>query len=292
MKPGAEFVPIRVFLLGCSRSGTTVVQRCLANHPDACSFPETGFFRQIGGPRFWAALANAGVVRAGAVRRAWGRLARVVPGLKSPLIPKGSPFLGTRGAVQDFLAALDAYALDRDCRAWVEKTPRHYRYAALIRRHVPDAYIVHVVRDGRDVTASIRDRAQTYPDRFGQQFDPAVGVREWNRAVRIAWDQRKAHRVRILMFSDFVADPEASLRALCAWMGWSYAPEMLSDVDTDHIRRTQEVWKEGAAAPITPPRSKFQLVFDAKERRWVERHLDQRTYARLIQHLRQHHGQP
>ena len=35
----------RAFLVGCQRSGTTLLQVLMANHPDIYSFPETFFFK-------------------------------------------------------------------------------------------------------------------------------------------------------------------------------------------------------------------------------------------------------
>ena len=40
---------IRLFVVGCSRSGTTIVQRLLAGHKDLISFPETAFFQRLAG---------------------------------------------------------------------------------------------------------------------------------------------------------------------------------------------------------------------------------------------------
>ena len=282
----AAAIGARVFLLGCSRSGTTVVQRCLAHHPEACSFPETGYFRQLGGNRFWAFLALQGVVRGAAVRRAWARLTKVAPEVPVPERPYGPPLARTRIAVGEFLRTMDADAVRRGRRVWVEKTPRHYRYARIIARHAREALILHVVRDGREVVASIRDRAIAYPDRFAAQADPAYGVREWNRAVRAAWAQRHEAKVRTVLFSDFVAAPEDSLRSLCAWIGLDYSPRMLKESGIGEITRSQEAWKSGAGSPISPPLSKFSKVFDPGQQRWVDRHLDHATYRRLIEHLR------
>ena len=36
--------PGRAFLIGCPRSGTTLLQSLLFSHPDVISFPETFFF--------------------------------------------------------------------------------------------------------------------------------------------------------------------------------------------------------------------------------------------------------
>ena len=43
----------RIFLVGCPRSGTTLLQSLLAAHPDITSFPESHFFRHLIDNRRW-----------------------------------------------------------------------------------------------------------------------------------------------------------------------------------------------------------------------------------------------
>lgn len=52
------------------------------------------------------------------------------------------------------------------CR--VEKTPRHINYLDLIFRLDPAARVVLVVRDGRDVAASLKDRGSPWVDCMGR----------------------------------------------------------------------------------------------------------------------------
>lgn len=277
---GVQPIHARLFLMGCSRSGTTVLQRCLSAHSDAHSFPETGFFRQLGGNRAWATLALMGIVRGKSVRKAFARLSAVVPDLSvADLNP--APFSGSGTAVAQFVRIMDAHVAGLGSRVWIEKTPKHYQYARIIRRYVPDAFLIHVVRNGRDVTASIRDRAVRHPDRFERQLDPAYGVREWNRAVRMAWAQRNVRSVRTVLYDDFVSAPERTLRELCHWIDIPFQAGMLAGGDTQMISHAHEAWKQSAAAPVTPQKTKFTAVFTEKEQQWVDEHLDWTTYARL-----------
>lgn len=279
----------RIFLLGCSRSGTTALQRCLASHPDAHSFPETGFFRQLGGNRFWTALALRGIVRRKAVQRAFGRLGTVVPELVDHASSTPPLFTDTRQAVDRFVQMMDCHVADQGKTLWVEKTPKHYQYAWLIQRYIPDVRIIHVIRNGRDVVASIRDRAERYPERFAAQADPAYGVREWNRAVAMAWAQRLEKRVRLVLFDDFTASPEDHLRDLAQWTHVPYTGDMLTGGSRASIRHAHEHWKDSAQSPIQTPESKFATVFSSREKSWIEENLDWETYNRLTDYTRQQH---
>lgn len=161
----------RIFVVGCSRSGTTIVQRILANHPTVLSFPETGFYRQLCGNRIWTQVAKLGWVRQSRFRRARDRTLRVLTHLSLPDPPgPTSPLARTSAASSWLIANLDAAATRQGCCAWVEKTPIHHRSGAVIARTIPDSRILHVLRDGREVTASMRDRAIKFPKQFGDQY--------------------------------------------------------------------------------------------------------------------------
>jgi hypothetical protein len=98
-----------------------------------------------------------------------------------------------------------------------EKTPRHVRRIPLIRRLVPGARFVVMVRDGRDVAASFIRRTGA----------AAVGARRWMDDNRCARAAEGDPDVTILRYEDLIAGPEAALRAVCAFAGLPFAPEML-----------------------------------------------------------------
>lgn len=55
----------------------------------------------------------------------------------------------------DFLCILmEAIARKQGIRRWAESTPMHLLYLPLIKKEIPNALFVHIIRDGRDVAAS------------------------------------------------------------------------------------------------------------------------------------------
>lgn len=258
----------RVFVVGCSRSGTTLIQRCLANHPQACSFPETGYFRQLCGNKFWTKVTMLGLVRRSRVYRAFNRLFRVMPELKNH--PDFStPLIRTQNAVNTFIKILDNFCITNHKHMWIEKTPQHYRSCEVIKKYVEDSHIIHVVRDGRDVLGSIRNRALKYPDNFGRQYDPAHGIKEWNWAIDKALSQSALQNVYLLRFENFAAYPQEKIKRLCDEIGLSFDANMLNPGSNWTLKETREPWKSGIDDPIKPPKGKFEELFQNSERKYV-----------------------
>jgi hypothetical protein len=71
----------------------------------------------------------------------------------------------------DLLKEFDRRTIAAGKQRWVEKTPTHVRRIDELLRLTPDARIIVMLRDGRDVACSIRDRADDFKK----------GVKRWVR---------------------------------------------------------------------------------------------------------------
>lgn len=269
----------RVFLVGCSRSGTTVVQRCLNAHPAITSFPETNFFGRLVGGWSGNLQARVGRVRPNRWYSAFDHLAEVLerPGLAARERNAGD----FRQAVDGFIQALDTLAGEREARIWVEKTPKHFRYVDLLERSVPDVRFIHLVRDGRDVVASLVDRARRYPA-FERRLDPRAAARLWNEAVHAALRNQERSGHVLLAYEEFVGAPERELNRICSFLDIEYDSVMLTPRGATDIVTEGEAWKSDVDKPITRSRSKFDEVLTERDQRIVMRALDWGAYHRLF----------
>jgi len=67
-----------------------------------------------------------------------------------------SRILGECHSSGDFLRIfMESIARQQHVDRWAEKTPDHLLYAAEIKKTIPDALFIHIIRDGRDVAASM-----------------------------------------------------------------------------------------------------------------------------------------
>ena len=268
----------RIFLVGCSRSGTTVVQRTLTEHYRLYTLPETDFFGLLVGGGLGALACNLGISRSRRIhRRAFDRLTRLLQPDTAPELESWSWRL--RPLIDRFVETLDRKAHDAEESGWLEKTPKHFRHTSLIHRYIPGAQIIHVVRRGSDVTASIRDRANRFPEQFGRQQNPEYAVKLWNRSVRTALKDAKRGRALVIMYEDFVADHERMVRMIGAQL---HLKERQQKTETaTRIIGETERWKSNSSEEIRLATSKFTEVFDPDTRTLILRKLDMRAYNAL-----------
>jgi hypothetical protein len=278
----------RLFVMGCSRSGTTLLQRMLAAHSRIHTFPETGVFLKALGMRGrelpWTRLG----LTLGKERKALAALRR-----HSDLPPERFPALPPRRwrldrSVADVVGFLDELARAHGADHWLEKTPRHVLHAARIQELVPDAFCIHVVRDGRDVVASIVDRARRFPDRFRRQEAAEYGIRQWNRSLRATQAVMGKPGHLVVIYEALVQDPEETLRTICDLLELPYEPAMLDTPEEAGFVRAQEAWKADVSAPVRAAASKFPQVFDDAAQRRIEEQLRMASFHELRERAASH----
>lgn len=123
-------------------------------------------------------------------------------------------------------------------RHWCEKTP-HSILSPYPRRLFPGCKIVHILRDPRDVAASMISGHAWGPTLLA---DALAWVAEFYRAWlarRPAYeDDPNYHEIR---FEALIAEPEAVLSRLCQFLGVPYDPAMNSlDPQAAHVGRHRE----------------------------------------------------
>jgi len=212
-----------IFVLGCPRSGTTLLQLMLHAHPRIAIPPETRFvLTSYEGRNSFGDLSEESNRRA---------LARSITGDRGTLfydldldpdevveeIAGGPPTLGSAIGI-----VFRGYARRFDKPRWGDKRPGYYQYIRALLRMFPNAQIVHLIRDGRDCVASL----QAMPW-FTQDFYAAVctwieAIDDGQRAAR----QLPADAYFELRYERLVADPAARLAELCDFLGEDYNPAM------------------------------------------------------------------
>lgn len=263
----------RVFIVGCPRSGTTLLQAILGSHPSVYTLPETHYFRKLRGRL--RRLGSLGLVSPRAAYRALKDLSEVT-NQEPPIVVPGWPFVGAYGRA--LIAMLDAAASERGKPIWVEKSPLHLHYIREIFRFAPDAVFLHIVRDGRDVVASLYQLCQRDPKRWIPQLLPTVrpgdlkslpdpevlieaAVDRWNRDVIESRRWRTDRRHLVVQYQELLDDPVTALDEACRVIGITFHSNMLRhwEVAAEVTgRRGELVHMEAVFSPI---RSSSQTPF-------------------------------
>ncbi|WP_141578338.1 sulfotransferase [Actinomadura sp. WMMA1423] len=222
-----------VFVLGCPRSGTTLLQQMLHSHrriafPSETRFVHTAYearhrFGDLGRPENRRALAEW---ITGGDGTKFGVLRLDAAAVVEEIV-QGPPTLGSAIAV-----VFRAYARRHGKPRWGDKRPSYFRRVPMLRRMFPDAQFVHLVRDGRDAVSSLMRMPW-----FDGDINAAALT--WREAV----DTGTRLRARLgpatfyeFRYEDLVAEPEGTLRLLCEFLGEEYDPGMTTAYR--HARRT------------------------------------------------------
>ena len=260
---------IKAFVVGCPRSGTTLVQKLLGAHSDVYTCKETFYFlrirrRGIGKLLDYLALSPSRVSEAYSFIRANDQLLRHhdLRGIRS---------MCSAAAFLDQLMTREAQA--RDKSAWVEKTPRHMFSIRLIERCIPSAQFVHVLRDGRDVVASLADAAEKYPQVWSRHADLGNAVSVYNRFLQesLKYCGRRGHV--FVRYEHILDDAEGVSRSLYAALGLR---DMATQLDLTEVHqrvvRDDERWKAGSEGEIQDTRLvKFDRLFDKEQQAAIVR---------------------
>lgn len=222
-----------VFVVGCPRSGTTLLQRMLDAHPELAVANDTHFISRAISKVTLGSISKACEPASKAALVEWTRndrrFARL--GLDAATVEQADRASET---FPDFVTELyRALARRRGKRLAGEKTPDYIRHLALLHTVFPAARTVHIVRDGRDVTLSLLEWANETkgPGRLELwRREPVAACALWWRFQ--VGGQRQAAGLPPtsyleIKYEDLVADPAATLEPVTTLLGLPFAPEML-----------------------------------------------------------------
>jgi len=212
-----------LFVLGVSRSGTTLLRVILDRSPGIAIPDETFFIPQIA-HRHSSPVDPAEFLDD--IRR--------LPRLAAWDVPAEdfAARLGPGMSVGDALSAVfSAYAAKHGKPRWGDKTPMYMRHLGLIETLFPDALYVHLVRDGRDAALAFLDMPEGVVTRtWAHPRSPAGFACEWRTEVRRARDLGRRlgpSRYLEVRYEDLVADTAGVVRSICEFAGLPFEPGML-----------------------------------------------------------------
>jgi hypothetical protein len=196
-------------VVGVPRSGTTLLRRMLDAHPDVAIPAETGFLLSvISRPSSAGPLTGLELHRLLTSLQTWPSVGLDAQAYLDALTPL-HPFAVSDGLRACFRLYADRFKKPRGG----DSTPANLERMREISHILPEAHFIHVIRDGRDVALALRD-ASSVPD-----DDLSALGRSWSEQLRSARQlAARGLRYREIRYEELIADPEQTLRDVCAFL--------------------------------------------------------------------------
>jgi hypothetical protein len=257
-----------IIIVGCARSGTTLLQAMVHSHPRLAMPPENRFVMPVYGGRVeFGDLRQSenrdAVARAITAKGTKFRDLGVKPTHVYRRVHEVPPTIGSMlGAV------LELFAKRFGKQRWGDKRPNYIQDLDVVLELFPDAQIIHMIRDGRDCVASLK-RMPWWT--FG--YPPSVY--KWARAIDTGLEARERlrpdqyHEVR---YEDLVADPRLHLEKLCAFLDEDFDDAMLEHHQESETKVPEyKDWHEQVHRPVTSNAvQRWQRELDDQEIRLFE----------------------
>lgn len=223
---GTELRPERwIFVVGCYNSGTTVLSRILACHPEVAGLPDEGVFytdalpypEQYGWTRLWYRCYDQ--VRL----EPW----QLPPGVITRIKKQWSLSFGTRRA------------------NLVEKSVVNTARTPFLQEHFQPAHFVYLVRDGYAVAEGIRRKAR--PGAWGnpeyrEHYPIGVCAEQWQVSDDVfSRDAVDLDRLVSISYEELTDDPIVTLRRVTDFLG-------IPPLPSEAVTRTWEL--QGRNEPL------------------------------------------
>lgn len=235
------------FILGTSRSGSTLLQSMLCMHSKLTIPPETHFFHDYS--HLKKLTGQEDILRLIAF---WHNNRTRMGDLKIPksvILPTAKK-LGIETPSELFDLYLTLYRLARDKEVVGEKTPKHIRHVHEILRLYPKAKIISLFRDPR-ATANSEINAQ-----FGSP-SVVVSTRRWSEYAETHFKLERelpTSTYMMIQYRDLIANPKETLKKVTAHLGWQYEDQMLNYYQRDKSETgyssLESDWKNETFEPL------------------------------------------
>ncbi len=241
-----------MFVVGCPRSGTTYLYHVLLSAGNFAIYRAESEVFHLLEPRFGdlSVAENRKNLLA-----AWfqSRLFTATGLEREPLAEWVQRECRNGG---DFLRiVMEAMARQQGVQRWAECTPDHILYLPRIKQTLPEALVIHIIRDGRDVALSMEK--QGWP----KQLPWDRTTRRMAGGVYWEWMVRKGHRdgeqlgpdYIEVRYEDLVANPRGVLARLSSFIDQELDYDEIQRVAIGSVSRPNTSFKdEGQSSGFTP----------------------------------------
>jgi hypothetical protein len=273
----------RIFLVGCPRSGTTLLQSLLAAHPVINSFPESKFFQELVYPGSRRSKFNLASSKARLIFNQF--LQDIGHAEMKRLLPKPAFFINQY--VRAFVTVLDILTEQEGKSFWLEKTPSHIQRINCIEKWIPEAKFLHIIRNGTDVVASLYEVTQNSSASWSGSRDIDRCINRWLNDVKISFCHLHKPNHFLVQYERLQEQPQLVLQEICQFLNISFTEDMLTKYSfpAQKLIRQHEHWKSDVMKNIQVSNyRKFEHLFTLPERKYISHKISQIDWQNLETH--------
>ncbi|WP_202844597.1 tetratricopeptide repeat-containing sulfotransferase family protein [Luteimonas saliphila] len=215
--------PGAIFIVGMPRTGTTLVQRLLMQSgrvADAGELLDFGFH------------LTAGVER---IRREDPRLLPTQAALQADFAELGRRYM------------LGARQMADGAEMFIDKLPANFMYCGMIRKALPNARIIHLVRDPLDSCYAIFKTLFFSAYEFSYDQEELAEYYLAYRQMMQHWHEVMPGTILDVRYEELVTNPEEQSRRIYDWCGLDWSPNALAVPDR------QAAFSTASAAQVREP---------------------------------------
>jgi hypothetical protein len=210
------------FIVGSSRSGSTLLRLMLASHSRITIPSETWFLTALVEEFPFDKLLQEDEISS-AISVMTNHYTWPDMGLDAAEVRcRVAKLSGVR--LRDLVEIVYRWHMEVEGKSrWGDKTPAYIEIVPPLAAMFGDAKFIHLIRDGRDVAKSFQRQGWDGPWMHGY-------TREWLRAAELDMKLSKTQlneRILRVLYEELVLQPEATLRGICAFIGERFEDQML-----------------------------------------------------------------
>ena len=241
-----------IFIIGASRSGTTMLRLILNAHPNIAIPDELKYFNSLPHTvdlRAWRTPAMSSESYDSWVKRYFHERQNVLKGVNVEDIIENIRCRATKDLRAPLSIAMAHYAARHGKKRWGEKTPHNIFYVDVIHDMFPAGKFIHLVRDPRAVVSSMN--CSPY---FAH--DSAINALNWRHAIRSGVSYfnliRTSKELLTIRYEDLVSHPETTTRTICEFVGEEFSSVMLEFHRTSDEEMSGNIRTRSITKPINP----------------------------------------
>ncbi len=198
-----------IFIVGMPRTGTTLLERMLGRHSKVASAGE---------------LLDFGQLLAAATRKSHA---------ENPdgTMPEASLRIDFAALGREYM--ISAREAAGGSPVFVDKMPVNYIYCGLIRKALPNARILHLVRDPMDSCYAVYKTLFNQAYHFSYDLDELADYYATYHRTMQHWHAVMPGGILDVRYEDLVTDTEAQARRVLAWCGLAWEDAVLSPAEND-----------------------------------------------------------